>query len=112
MNATIEELLGSLSGAAIGAYAFSVVWHGNTKTLGTYLMQEEGYVEFIVALLILGAVDRWGPTGKVASAITTMTIIAILVKIGMNSNLNQNLAKFASGQTSALDTIKALLQGR
>lgn len=112
MNDTIESLLGSLSGAAIGAYAFSVVWHGNTKTLGHMLMQEEGYVEFVIALLLLGLVNKYGPAGKVASAITSMAIIAVLIKLGMNTNLNQTLANFASGQASALDTVKALFQGR
>lgn len=112
MSDGIESLVGSLSGAAIGVYAFSVVWHGNVKRLGHLLIEEEGYVEFIVAIALLGLVNRYGPSGKVTNAITTMTIIAVLVRLGANTNLNQTLAKFAGGQASALDTLKSLLQGR
>lgn len=108
----IESLIGSLSGAAIGAYCFSVVFHGNIKTLGHYLVEEEGYVEFIVALLLLGLVNKYGPAGKLTSAITSMAIIAVLVKLAANTNLNQTLAKFAAGQATALDTLKNLFQGR
>lgn len=111
MNDSIENLLGSLSGAAIGAYCFSVVYHGNTKALGHLLINEEGYVEFIIALMLLGLVNKYGPAGKLTSAITTMVIIGVLVKMGANTNLNQTLAKFAAGQATILETLKSLFQG-
>lgn len=107
----MEGLVGAFAGAGLGLYVFAVLWQGNIKTLGHMLMQEEGYVEFIAALMVLGIVNKYGPTGKVTSAITTMAILAVLVKVGMNTNLNQTLSKFAAGQTSALDTLKNLFQG-
>lgn len=108
MNDALESLLGTLAGVGIGAYLLAVVWHGNTKQLGSMLIHEEGYLEFVGALLLLGLVDKYGPQGKVASALTSMAIIGVLIKVGMNTSLNQNLAKFASGQQSALDTLKGL----
>ena len=109
---SLENLVGAMAGAGIGAYFLAVLWHGNVRQLGHMLLNEEGYIEFIVALLILGAVNKYGPQGKITSAITTMAIIGVLVKIGMNTNLNQTLAKFASGQATALDTVKSLMEGR
>ena len=109
---SIDSLAGTLAGVGIGAYLFAVVWNGNTSTLGSYLKDEEGYLEFVVALLLLGLVNKYGPQGRVTSAITSMAIIAVLVKMGANTNLNQTLARFASGQASGLDTLKSLLAGR
>lgn len=108
----LENLVGAMAGAGLGAYFLAVVWHGNVRQLGHMLLGEEGYIEFIAALLILGLVNKYGPQGKITSAITTMAIIAVLVKVGMNTNLNQSLAKFASGQATALDTLKTLMEGK
>jgi hypothetical protein len=107
----LESLVGALAGGGIGIYFVAVVWHGNVSKLGHMLMGEEGYLEFLVALMLLGLVNKYGPQGKITSAITTMAIIAVMVKIGANTNLNQALAKFSTGQASALDTIKELMQG-
>lgn len=108
MNDSVDQLAGTLAGVGLGVYLFAVVWHGNTKTFGHMIMQEEGYVEFVIALLLLGLVNKYGPSSKITNAITTMAIIAVLVKVGANTNINQTLANFASGQTSALDTLKSL----
>lgn len=108
MNDSIENLIGTLAGAGIGVYVFAVVWHGNTKQLGHMLMEEEGYLEFLAALMVLGLVNKYGPSGKITSAITTMAIIGVLVKLGAKTDLNAALAKFAAGQSSALETLKEI----
>lgn len=107
----MEGLLGAASGIAVGGYLFAVVYQGNVKELGSMLKNEQGYLEFIAALAILGLLNKYGPGGKVQAALTTGAIITMLVKAGYNSGLNENLALFASGQRSALDTVKAILEG-
>ncbi len=107
----MEQLSGALSGAAIGIYIFAVVWHGNTQKLIEYLKGEEGYVEFIVALLILGFVNKYGPTSKITKAITAFATIAVIVRLGEKAGINSKLADFASGRASGLDTIKSIFEG-
>lgn len=107
----MEQLAGSLSGAAIGAYLFAVVWNGNIDVLGEYLKDEEGYVEFIVALFVLGLVNKYAPTSKITKAITAFAMIAVIIRLSEKAGLNSKLADFATGKVSGFETIKSIFEG-
>lgn len=99
-----------MSGAGIGVYLFAVVWHKNTVQLGRYLKKEEGYIEFIVALLILGAINKYAPSSKIAKTLTAFAILAALISIAEKNNLSAKLGEFASGRVSGLDTLKDIFK--
>lgn len=106
-----NQLLASASGIAVGAYLFAVVWNGNTAKLGELLKGEEGYAEFILALIILGAVSKYGPEHKLFAIITIGALFAAALKFFSNVTLPTTLAQFASGRITALDAIKSLFNG-
>ena len=108
MSAT-SKLLGTVSGVALGGYLIAVTYNGNLPTLWETLKKEKGYLEFIVALFILGAINEFGPTSKISIAVSGIGITAVILKAASNSEVTSKISAFANGQASMLDVFKSLL---
>lgn len=103
-----DRLIGAAAGIGIATFIFAVVWQGNTKELGAMLFKEEGYIEFLVALFLLGLLMKYGPTSKITDLFVVMAVLAVLFKVASNVNFGTTLSDFASGKTNMLNTVKAL----
>lgn len=106
---SIENILGAGSGIAIAAYLIAVVMNGNTNQLGSLLVQEEPYLEFVVAILAIWALAKWGPTGPITDSLVIGAVVALALKVGANVNFGSTLQQFASGQKGILATGQALI---
>lgn len=107
----MENLISSSAGGAIGVYLFAVVWRGNIKELGKLLAKEEGYIEFLIAIMILYALDKYGPENKVTKIITTMAILAVVLRFAQRSGLTGKFSEFQIGKISGFDFVKSLFKG-
>ena len=111
MDTTTGNLLGTVSGLAIASYVFAVVWQGNTKELGALLYTEEGYIEFIVALFVIGLLMKYGPTSPITDILVVGAVIGVLLRISSKVDLPSILQDFASGKVSGLTTIQTIFKG-
>lgn len=107
MSTTSNILNGAVT-IGLGAYIIDVAYNGNTKNLGELLKEETGYIDFIVALFILGAIQNYGPANKINSLLITITVIGLFLKVGGQSNIMSAISDFSSGNASIVDTIKKL----
>lgn len=105
-----DNLINGGSALGIGGYLCAVVWQGNVQELGTLLKNETGYIDFVVALFVLGAIQKWGPASKISSALTAITLIGLAIKVGNNTNFNSAITKFGQGQLSIMELIKELMK--
>lgn len=108
---SLSDVLGAGSGLAIAAYLVAVTINGNISALGTLLKQEEGYLEFLVAIIIIWALNKWGPTNQVTDLLTMGVIVGLVLRIAGKINLGSIVQNFASGQATMLQTAQAIIQG-
>lgn len=102
------NLMGAASGLAIAAYLIAVVYQGNLDKLGGMLLKEEGYLEFLVAIIALWTFHRFAPTSPVTDVITTVGLIGLAFKVAGNINFTSSLSAFASGQKNMAQTVSAI----
>lgn len=108
-NGSLGSFVGAASGIAIAAYLAAVIYQGNLSALGTQLMTEEGYLEFLVALVVLWALAKYGPGGPIFKMLLGTTVIGVgLTVSGKLPQLGTTLQAFGSGQANMLQTIQAL----
>ena len=107
MSASSDLLNG---GAAIGAgaYVVTVVYKGNTHEFFTLLKSEKGYIDFVIALFILGAIQKYGSAGKISGTLTAITLIALAVKTIGNTGVSSAVTKFGRGEAGILETVKSI----
>ena len=103
-----SDLLNGAAAVGVGAYVVTVVYKGNTHELGTLLKSEKGYIDFVLALFILGAIQKYGSAGKISSALTAITLIALAVKTIGKTGVSDAITKFGRGEAGILETAKGI----
>lgn len=104
-----SDLLNGAATVGAGAYLVTVVYKGNTHELFTLLKSEKGYIDFVIALFILGAIQKYGPTSKLSSTLTAITLIALAVKTMGKTGVSDAITKFGRGEAGILETAKSIL---
>lgn len=104
-----NKLLGGVSAIAIGAYLIAVVFKGNTQELLALIKGETGYIDFVVALFILGAISHYGPTSKISSILIAATLIGLVIRVGGHMNFLPAITKFANGEAGILETLRTII---
>ena len=105
----VMDIVGAGSGLAVAAYLVAVALNGNATALGALLMKEEPYLEFVVAVLIIWALHKYGPTGTVTDLITVGVIVGVVLRLAGVINLNNVLTPFAQGKAGILQTLQSVL---
>jgi hypothetical protein len=104
----LSTALGAASGLAIAAYVVAVIYQGNLDNLGSMLLKEEGYLEFVIAIVLLWMLHRYGPDSPITDAITGIGILVVILRLASTANLTSALSSFASGQAGLMQTVQAL----
>jgi hypothetical protein len=107
----LSDVLGAGSGLAIAAYLALVTLNGNIAPLLTQLKQEEGYLEFLIAIILIWALNKWGPTNKVTDLLTVGVILGLVFRISSKIDLVGITKNFANGQATMQQTAQAIIQG-
>lgn len=110
-GSSVSTIVGAGCGLALAAYIGAVAINGNIQTLGSDLMQEEGYLEFVIAIVVLWALAKYGPTGPITDFLIAASVIAFALRVSSKVQLPTILSQFASGQASMAATVKAIAQG-
>ncbi len=101
-------VLNSISGAFAGIYLAGTVFNGKLNELIKLLMQEVGYLEFLVALFVLYnlTINKWtsGPTW----VFVALGVMSLVLYVAANYDFKSALSNFASGQTGLFDTLLAI----
>lgn len=98
MNDDFDKFLGVL----LGGYLIAVFYNGNSEKLFSALSHERGYLEFVIALVVLYYLLKYDKTGIVA----TFCILggtALALQNAGKINLGNATDKFAKGQIGLLD---------
>lgn len=107
----VQNLANGGSALAIGTYLVVVGLNGNAMKLVDLLKGEAGYVDFVVALFILGAIQKYGPAGKISAMLTGIALLGFLVKT-MNGNgqitvrVKSAINDFANGKVGIVGGIR------
>lgn len=110
-GSSLSDVVGGVSGLAIAAYIVAVALNGNLSTLLTQLKGEEGYIEFLIAIIAIWALNKWGPTNQITDLLTVGVIVGLVLRISSRINLIGITQNFASGQANMLQTAQAIVQG-
>lgn len=101
-------VLNSVSGAFVGVYLAGTVFNGKLNELIKLLMQEIGYLEFLVALFVLYnlTINKWtsGPTW----VFVALGVLSMLLYVTANYDFKSAFADFANGKTGLFDTLLAI----
>lgn len=106
---TTNKLLGGVSAVAIGAYLVAVVIQGNAQELLNLLKNETGYVDFVIALFVLGVISHYGPASKISGVLIAATLIGLVIRVGGHVNFLPAITRFANGQAGILETLKTII---
>lgn len=108
-GSSLNGIVGAGSGLAIAAYLIAVTFQGNLDQLGAMLLKEESYLEFALAIIILWALNKYGPTSPITDLLMTGTVIAVILRISAKINLSSITSNFASGNASMVQTVQAIV---
>lgn len=92
------------TGLALAIYLALVLYQGNMKTLASDAVQDYGYLEWLVAVVILYAIYRV-VDNKVIAWIIILAVIAVLLKVGVNTTLTSSIQKFGQGKQGLFATL-------
>lgn len=106
----INSISGALAGLGIAGYVLAVAINGNMIKLGQYLVQEEPYVEFVVAILIIWALEKWGPSNGITTLLVSGVVVGLILRLGSRVNINALATEFAAGKISMLQFVEQTLQ--
>jgi hypothetical protein len=95
------SLLDSISALVAAGYLGSVIINGNLTPLVNSLKGEIGYVEFVVAFLLLKELSKLPAVGDISKELVATALIAGLIKIATSIN-KQTFTDFASGKMDLL----------
>jgi hypothetical protein len=104
----LEKLTGAAAGIGVGVYVLAVIYQGNIKALGSQIVTDEHYVEFLSAIIILWMLKQYGPTHEIVDMLLAGAAIGLLFKLVHNgglSNMNSSLQLFAQGKQGLFETI-------
>lgn len=107
-GATIMGIVGAASGVGLAAYIIAVVLQGNLQKLVALLQQEEPYLEFAVAIIIVWALMKYGPTSAATDWLVVGALTAVALKLAGRLNIGTALDSFAQGKTGILQTVETI----
>lgn len=96
----------------MGGYLVAVAWQQNLGQLWELLKQETGYLDFVIALVVLGALHKYGPTNKIADALIVMVIVGVLLRLARTVNITDITRRFANGELGIVGLVRTLLGDR
>ncbi len=104
----LTQLANGASALAIGGYLAAVVYQGNVKPLISEMSGDYGYIEFLVAGVILKVIVDNPATHEVATLLIVAAVIAATLKFAAGSGNLSALENFANGNASMLATLEAI----
>ena len=104
-----NSILTTVSGLGVAAYGIAVVIQGNGSQLVSMLKQEEGYLEFAIAIIAIGLLTKYGPTGPITDLLVVGVLLGLLFRISSNIDLGSIMTKFANGQATMAQTAQAII---
>ena len=110
-GSNLSGIVGSAAGVGLAAYIISVALHGNIQQLGQKLLGEEKYLEFAIAIVIVWAITKYGPTSPLIDLIIVIAVVAVALRLASTTSLPTALTAFANGQATMLQTVQALFGG-
>lgn len=106
MNNGISSLVNGASALVIGGYLAAVVYQGNTSKIITEVVKDYGYLEFLIALIVLKVIVDNPGTHDIATLLIVSAIIAAFIKFVENSGLSTDaLKEFGAGRAGLFETI-------
>lgn len=108
---TISGIVGTAAGLGLAGYIGAVTLQGNLPALWQQLQQEELYIEFAIAIVIVWALMKYGPTSPIVDLLVLAAVVAVALKVAGNTSLQPALSQFASGQATMSQTIQAIFSG-
>jgi hypothetical protein len=96
------------SGIVLAAYLFIVIYQGNMRTLADDALQDYGYLEWLLAIVILYQIYRL-IDNKVVAWLIISGVVAVLLKLTAgNQTLVKNIQAFGQGKTDLFSALTSL----
>jgi len=108
----VSTLLNGVSAIVIAGYLGAVLYQRNGSTLVVEAQKDYGYLEFLIAIVILKMIASNERTHDVAIMLIGAAVIAMMLKLITATPVSTGALKdFASGKTGLFDTAKAVFGG-
>jgi len=105
----MSSAVNGVSGIAIAAYLGLVVWQGNISTLFTDIQQDYGYLEFLVAMVVLYQISKIPELHEIVISFVVVAVIGLLLTKGQGSAILTYLQNFGSGKIGLFGESKSTL---
>jgi hypothetical protein len=109
-GASLMGIVGAASGVGLAAYLIAVVLQGNLQPLIKLLQTEEPYLEFAVAIVIVWALMKYGPTSEVTDLLVVGAVAGVALKLAGRLNIGTAVDSFAQGKTGILQTVETVFK--
>lgn len=109
-NGQITSIVSGATTIFAGVYLVVVVWNGNASKLWDELKKELGFVEFLIAVLILawfinnGTGSGATPLGQLLASVASLGILSALIVVAGKWNYAP-LSDFANGNAGLFQTL-------
>jgi hypothetical protein len=106
------DLMSGALAVGVGVYLAAVLINGNLSDLGSSLMHESGYLEFLIALFVLSLLASFGPTSEITQVLIVIALIGLAFRLATNTpKVLTALQNFGAGQTDLFGTFSAIVGG-
>jgi hypothetical protein len=96
------------SGIVLAAYLFIVIYQGNMRVLADDALQDYGYLEWLLAIVILYQIYRL-VDNKIVAWLIISGVVAVLLKLTAgNQTLVKNIQAFGQGKTDLFSALTSL----
>lgn len=92
------------SGLILGVYLFAVVYQGNVKPLYNDALGDYGYLEWLLAVVLLYAIYKT-VDNKLVAWIIILGVIGVLLKMSSTTSITDTIASYAKGKTGLFQSI-------
>ena len=110
-GSSLSGVVGAGAGLGLAAYLIAVALQGNIRELGQKLLGEEKYLEFAIAIVIVWAATKYGPTSPLIDLLIVGVVVGVALRLASNTSLPAALTAFANGQAGMLQTVQAIFGG-
>lgn len=107
MNTDIDSALDGLASIVVGGYVISVLVHGNQEILYSMLLEESGFLEFCVSILLIKIIIDYDKTGA-AMPIVALAVVAAVLNVSGKMSFTTAFKNFGNGKTGLFQTISTL----
>lgn len=102
-----DDALNGITALGIGVYLLAVVYQGNMPSLLDQLWSDRGYVEFLLAVLIIRAIVKNDPT-SFAKPLFALGIFAALLQYSGRVDFLAAMRDFGSGRKTLFQTLSKM----